>query len=274
MTAPAHREMRVVLQETFHQRFGREPTRPEAQCLQAVAWLESGYGSWWRPPGDGSYNLGAIQAGSGWTGPTFEYVDTHPRDDGTSEPYRIAFRRYPTLVAGAEDLTRVVYQARNREHTVLPAATMGDTYAFSAALHATGYYEGHGSTVAARIANHHAAVIDACARQARELREPMPDGSGPPSPVLRLGDRGRDVVMIQNALNSHLGPAHRTPILRPDGVFGPLTYSTVRDFQAARGLRVDGIIGPETWSALLPLSTTPDRCAPMHVTSAREPATL
>ncbi|MFQ3618580.1 MAG: peptidoglycan-binding protein [Cyanobacteriota bacterium] len=39
--------------------------------------------------------------------------------------------------------------------------------------------------------------------------------------------------------------------LRPDGDFGWITESAVRDFQRRHGLRVDGIVGDRTWALLL-----------------------
>ncbi|HSP38889.1 MAG TPA: peptidoglycan-binding protein [Frankiaceae bacterium] len=36
-----------------------------------------------------------------------------------------------------------------------------------------------------------------------------------------------------------------------DGVFGPRTEQSVREFQRGQGLTVDGIVGPQTWNALL-----------------------
>jgi N-acetylmuramoyl-L-alanine amidase len=68
----------------------------------------------------------------------------------------------------------------------------------------------------------------------------------------KLGDRtlsytlsalltGDDVLALQTRL-SELG--YNTG--RPDGIFGPLTDASVRDFQRHRGLVDDGVFGPET----------------------------
>jgi peptidoglycan hydrolase-like protein with peptidoglycan-binding domain/murein DD-endopeptidase MepM/ murein hydrolase activator NlpD len=76
------------------------------------------------------------------------------------------------------------------------------------------------------------------------------DGTPPPDPatlaVLRLGSKGDDVALAQVLLTEagfDAGPA--------DGMFGPMTDSAARAFQAYAGLGVDGVIGRLTWTALL-----------------------
>jgi hypothetical protein len=204
-----HRDARILLSEAFRRRFSREPTRPEAQCLQAVALIETGYGEGWKSPGNGSYNLGAIQAGTSWSGETFQYTDTRPNADGTSTPYVTKFRKYPSAIAGAEDLVRVVYQVQprgrmSRQVTVLPAAASGDSRKFSRALYETGYYEGFGATPEDRINNHHRQIERALKSISAALGEPMPDGEGAPAsmpsappepqPLLSAEDRARAIA--------------------------------------------------------------------------------
>lgn len=187
-------DMRQLLSEAFRRRFGREGTLPELQCVQAVAWLETSFGRGWKPPGNGSFNFGAMQATKNWTGETFMYTDTHPNADGTSTPYSVAFRKYPTAIAGAEDLVRIVYQANGRDKTVLPAASSGNTLAFSSAMHASKYFEGMGATIGERIAHHHDAVVNAIRKMAAALNEPLPkDIAVMPiaRPSIKLGTRNR-----------------------------------------------------------------------------------
>lgn len=57
--------------------------------------------------------------------------------------------------------------------------------------------------------------------------------------TLKLGSRGSEVVTLQHRLN-----------LAEDGIFGPITEETVRQFQSDNGLVVDGIVGPKTWEAI------------------------
>jgi peptidoglycan hydrolase-like protein with peptidoglycan-binding domain len=65
-------------------------------------------------------------------------------------------------------------------------------------------------------------------------------------PTLSIGATGTDVARLQR-LFVEMKMLDYTGI---DGVFGPVTDQTVRDFQGSAGLVVDGIVGPATWGAL------------------------
>lgn len=271
-------DMRIVLREAFRQVIGREPKASEVQFLQSISELETGHGRGWKPPGNGSYNLGAIQAGSSWSGPTFDYTDTTPQSDGTSKSYVTKFRKYPSLIEGAKDLVRTVYVNAGR-HTVLAAATAGLTERASAGLYCvssktkaeqeaekadvwtrfgifpTGYYQGFGKTPAERIANHHKRVERSIREQCSMLKDELPaDIAAKPAPLptLRAGTVDRlSVEAMQAALNVH----GARPPLTPDGSFGPATTTALKRFQAAHGLVADGVCGPATWAALLKVAT-------------------
>lgn len=265
-----HRDMRAVLAAAFRDVIGREGTLPELQCLRAISSIESGDGEYWKPPGDGSFNLGALQSGNGWSGQTFEYRDSTPQPDGSSKFYVTRFRKYPSLVEGAKDLVRVVYVSMGRS-TVLAAATAGHTLKFSAGLYCpssvatapqekaevfaefgitpTGYYQGHGKTPAERIANHHRSVVASIRAQALALNEPLPTDieAMPIKPeLLRLGSKGSAVVSLQEQLNRH----RVTPPLTVDGDFGEKTRQNVISFQRRAHLVADGIVGVRTWDEL------------------------
>lgn len=74
--------------------------------------------------------------------------------------------------------------------------------------------------------------------------------------TLRRGDAGPEVQRLQRALNLQLDPS---PLLRPDGVFGPFTEAAVLRFQGAQGLRADGVVGRQTWFHLLRKEAPPAR---------------
>lgn len=60
------------------------------------------------------------------------------------------------------------------------------------------------------------------------------------SPTLQQGNRGGNVLMLQEALNFF------NANLATDGAFGPATAGAVRNFQSFWNLAADGIYGPQT----------------------------
>lgn len=63
--------------------------------------------------------------------------------------------------------------------------------------------------------------------------------------LTRRGDRGAHVVQLQTILNMF------GYTLTPDGIFGPMTETAVKDFQTKHGLTPDGIVGPMTLGELI-----------------------
>ena len=71
----------------------------------------------------------------------------------------------------------------------------------------------------------------------------------PPYPLLREGNRGAYVTLLQQLLESNLYLVGGI-----DGIFGSRTLSAVRAFQGANNLAVDGLVGNNTWNALTNLN--------------------
>lgn len=242
----SHIEAATQCADGFRQEFRRDPNRAERQCLQAVGLLETSYGAGWKGAGAGSYNMGAIIAGSSWKGETFSYRDSRPFDAAKDKPvdadasgnvwYTTKFRKYPTPAAGWADLAAIVYGDRP---AVLAAATAGDVYGVSVALYETRYYLGRGATIKARIDGHASAMTRCLTSICRACGEPLPSGKPLPPPTLKRGDVGEHVKELQRLLG-----------LVADGHFGPLTDRALKDYQDANGLIADGVAGPATWAAL------------------------
>lgn len=72
-----------------------------------------------------------------------------------------------------------------------------------------------------------------------------------PGTLLRLGSRGANVRLMQEALNVIRTSYPSIGHLATDGIFGPLTQASVREFQRLFNLGVDGIIGPITWGQII-----------------------
>ena len=73
----------------------------------------------------------------------------------------------------------------------------------------------------------------------------------PPTVILRRGDRGDDVTLLQYIL-SYIGLFYDniSPIRYVDGIFGSATDDAVKQFQREFDLTADGVVGSATWSKL------------------------
>lgn len=234
------------------------PLLSEIQAVQGISLIESTHGKGWKGAGVGSFNMGAIQGGRPPCNPasSFVYTDTHPNADGSSTPYSICFRKYATAQAGAEDLIRVAYDRRPK---VLAAASRGDFYGVSAELHASGYYEGFGSTVAARINNHFKALCRAINEAALVFGEPgaifVPLPPSEPwqddvledNPLILRGSHGRYVKVWQGDILNVWLQKNGAETIASDGMFGPITTTITKNWQLAQHLKNDGKVGPITW---------------------------
>lgn len=218
------------------------PAEHAIRHLAGVGSLETQYGAGWKGAGRGSNNMGAIQAGTGWSGARFTYTDTHPNADGTSTPYTVAFRAYPSPLDGWVDLARVMFTGNRRD--VLLVASRGDIYTVSELMRRTGYYEGFGPTQHDRIRNHMLALRRAVLTADAAVGLSVPSLSIEGAPVglpdtVRFGSTGESVRTLQRELR-----------LSADGIFGRITESTLRHYQAAHQLKTDGVCGPATWQVL------------------------
>ncbi len=73
------------------------------------------------------------------------------------------------------------------------------------------------------------------------------------APALRSGAAGKGVELLQAALldlGFPMAVSTGNGAKRADGVYGPETAKTVRDFQSGAGLSADGIAGRDTLTRL------------------------
>lgn len=94
--------------------------------------------------------------------------------------------------------------------------------------------------------NYYGSDIDIISNVPTRSNVPSYDGT----PV-RLGENSPEVRAIQSRLNTVAENYPSIPKLNPDGIFGELTESAVRQFQRIFGLTVDGIVGKATWYKLI-----------------------
>jgi hypothetical protein len=106
----------------------------ELQASQAVAMLETYYGSSWKPPGVGSRNWGATQVPAGSDRPCFSYQDHH--GDGTA--YQACFGIYETDEEGIEAYLRAMWR---RREAMVKATASGRIRNVAAVMRAGHYFE-------------------------------------------------------------------------------------------------------------------------------------
>ena len=75
-------------------------------------------------------------------------------------------------------------------------------------------------------------------------------GTVPPDSVLRQGMQGADVITLQYLLNVIAEYYPSIPAPTQDGVFVSGTRQAVLAFQQSMGLNPDGVVGPLTWTTL------------------------
>jgi len=232
-----------LVEQAYRAVTGMNGTKFAVRMVHAVAELETGFGRGWSGTGRGSNNMGAIQSGQVPCDPafSFQYTDTTPQADGSSRPYSICFKKYPSQLEGLKDLTRVMVENRP---AVKQALKKGSELAVSATMWLTGYYEGFGPDEDDRIVNHYLALFKNARKIALGLGEEPPRGAKllvPPEsvlnkPTIRRGSRGTLVAEWQRILG-----------VVADGQFGAATEAATKLWQAARGIAADGVVGPRSW---------------------------
>lgn len=147
---------------------GDKATLAHVQFVQAIALGESGYGQGWGEAGDGSFNMGAVQAGHPPCNPntSFQYQDSHPNPDGTSTKYTICFKRYDSPVEGMADVARIIYKQDGCVPTSIRAV--------AECMYAHHYYEGFGKTKEDRINGEIKALTKNLTAITSKLGEAMP----------------------------------------------------------------------------------------------------
>ena len=181
-SADTLRQKTSAMREAFRAVMGRNGSPWEIQALCGVAWLESGFGTWWKTGGcDKSFNWGAVQS----LVPSCCYTTDH-KPDGTA--YKSYFACYPNDVEGAKG---IVSWIKKHAPEAFEAADAGDLGAFSGLLWAKSYYGGICAPYPAgsddcrrKVIRDHAQGVHRYAREiAAANGEPaIPIGNLPPEP--------------------------------------------------------------------------------------------
>jgi hypothetical protein len=186
---------------------------------------------------------------------SFPYVDYHP-----SLPYSVFLgpggaqanlpQVYWKTIGGTVDAVSAHTVANNRIYGIA-MAPLGQAYNSPApddVVRFRGLWAGYGSAGVSWWSWQSTAqpTWDALAAPAFPITSPDPGW-----PPLAKGSKGDQVVWLQQHLKSY------DPALEVDGVFGSGVDSTLRRFQASKGLPVTGTADAATWQAVLQLAVQP-----------------
>jgi len=249
-----HSEAYLLAHSAYLTVLGNEPTGCEVAVIAAIAWLESNYGAGWKGEGEGSFNMGAITAGSSWTGPVFTATDSRPNNDGSSTQYETKFRVYSSALEGFKDLVRVAFVQANRS-TVRLAAFNCNIDEVSTQLYDTGYYQGFGKTREERIAGHQKAMRNALvvAGQATLFPKVVAPSSPSQSSLLPgVSSGGQYGALKVGAKGIHVEFWQYVVGVKIDGVFGAKTRTATMSWQRSHNINPSGQVELQTWLAAFP----------------------
>lgn len=200
----------------------------------AQACIESRYGL----SGLAKYhNYFGLKCGSSWKGPSVNMATKEEYTTGVLTSIRDNFRVYANMEDGVQGYFDFI---STRRYSNLKSATDPKTYLER--IKADGYAtsSSYVNTNMNTILKWDLTTWDNFATEHTNTTI-MPPSS---MPVLKKGSKGDWVVIAQGRLVVAGYP------LDVDGVFGPKTEETVKQFQMDHHLTIDGIIGKNTWAAL------------------------
>lgn len=212
------------LAPAFESLFGRPPSFYELAYALVQSHHETGWGTWWKPPCDTSFNWGGVQS---TTDEGCEYTDSGP-----SGRYNQRFVVYPNHVAGAAGYLDAAYRKRPE---ALKAAGAGDFDGFVRALYRASYFKG-----------------TRCLEKAPSGKCLKPDDEGNIADYqASLSRRLPDVEAALEALGYERPP--KATALAAAAPWGALALGL------GAGAGLAALVGPKRLRAALPRQLTPNR---------------
>lgn len=216
------------------QRLAKKNGYQVASPIIAQACIESRYGL----SGLAKYhNYFGLKCGSSWKGKSVNMATKEEYTVGTLTSIRDNFRVYANIEEGVQGYFDFISTKR---YSNLKSATDPKTYLERIKADGFATSSSYVSTNMNTILKWDLTTWDNFATEHTNTTI-MPPSS---MPVLKRGSKGDWVVIAQGRLVVAGYP------LDVDGIYGPKTEETVKQFQMDHHLTIDGIIGKNTWAAL------------------------